>query len=155
MAPIPTWADSLPCRPKWGFHPRGPFLFPSPFLIQSRLRAGPICRSLLGCARVYTTVTWGSVVRSSSSGALALARCRADPTNQPKHYQACLRRVGPMGRSYLLARGGYGSLTPDVRRTPRALSPSFLVTTLAHLAHAPHPTTILALVRCCLLSLRR
>jgi hypothetical protein len=43
--------------------------------MQGRLCAGPICRSLLGCARVCTAVTWGSVVRSNSrSRWLAVAR---------------------------------------------------------------------------------
>ena len=43
MAPIPTWADSPPCRPKWGFHPRGPI--PSAlrllFTARGRCRGGP------------------------------------------------------------------------------------------------------------------
>jgi hypothetical protein len=63
-APIPTWADSLPYRPKWGFHQRAPFPFrttlpystnPSPrgpiFPFRShRPTGGPLLQSLVPCA---------------------------------------------------------------------------------------------------------
>jgi hypothetical protein len=63
-APIPTSADSLPYRPKWGFHQRGPFPFRTtlpystnfslcgpifPFR-SHRPTGGPLLQSLVPCA---------------------------------------------------------------------------------------------------------
>jgi hypothetical protein len=63
-----------------------------------------------------------------------------------------IRAVLTNGAPRVYWRGGQSF--PLQIRLPRALRPSFLAAILTHLAHAPHLTTVWALVRCCLLSLR-
>jgi hypothetical protein len=52
---------------------------------------------MLGPTPPAPTVSRGPPVESSSSGALTLARCRADPTSQPKHHQDVSPPRGPDG----------------------------------------------------------